>query len=113
MPREKRAAQFAPFDALSGMREALAMVDYEHERQEKGDISEETAAKISSIVAELEKDTVVKIKYFDDGYGKEYIGTINVYIYEQKLKLIRDSKTIPLDCLLGMDLSSKGTCKST
>lgn len=103
MPREKRAAQFAPFDALAGMREALAMVEYEHERQEKGDISEETAAKISSIVAELEKDTVVKVKYFDDGYDKEYTGTIKVDIFERKIKLIAEKKTINLDDLLYLD----------
>ena len=103
MPREKRAAQFAPFDALSGMREALAMVDYEHERQEKGDISEETASKISSIVAELEKDTVVKVKYFDDGYEKEYTGPVIIDIYEQKLKLVNGNKTILLSNLLDLD----------
>ena len=39
MPREKRAAQFAPFDALSGMRQALSMVEYEHDKSVKGDIS--------------------------------------------------------------------------
>ena len=34
--------------------------------------------KITTIITELEKGTVVKIKYFDDGYEKEYIGTIYV-----------------------------------
>ena len=103
MPREKRAAQFAPFDALSGMREALAMVEYENERKAKGDVSEETAEKIANIVNEFEKDTVVKVKYFDDGYDKEYTGTIKVDIFERKIKLIADKKTINLDDLLNLD----------
>ena len=104
MPREKRAAQFAPFDALKGLKEALKMVEYEYERKQKGDVSEETAEKISSIINELEKSTVVKLKYFDDGYDKEYIGTIKVDIYEQKVKLNAISKTIKLDSLLDIDL---------
>ena len=100
MPREKRAAQFAPFDALRGMREALAMSEYEHERKVKGDVSEETAEKISAIINELEKGTIVKAKYFDDGYDKEYIGTIKVDVFEQTVKLHKLGKTIPLDDLL-------------
>ena len=28
MPREKRASQFAPFDALKGLREALQLVEW-------------------------------------------------------------------------------------
>lgn len=105
MPREKRAAQFAPFDALSGMREALAMVEYENERKAKGDVSEETAEKIANIVNELEKDTVVKVKYYDDGYEKEYTGTIRVDIFERKIKLIAEKKTINLDDIHDMYLS--------
>ena len=104
MPREKRAAQFAPFDALSGMREALRMAEYEHERKVKGDVSEETASKISDIINELEKGTLVKAKYFDDGYDKEYIGTIKIDVFEQTVKLHKLGRTIPLDDLLDLDL---------
>lgn len=105
MPREKRAAQFAPFDALSGMRQALSMVEYyEHDKSVKGDISEETAMKITTIITELEKGIIVKVKYFDDGYEKEYTGTINVDVYEQKVKLVNEKKTISLENLLDLDL---------
>lgn len=107
MPREKRAAQFMPFDALRGMREALKMVEYEHERIAKGEVQEETANKISSIINELEKDALVKVKYFYDGYEKEYQGTIKVDVYEQTLKLISLGLTIPLDDLLDLDYLSK------
>lgn len=104
MPREKRAAQFAPFDALAGMREALAMVEYEHEKMIKGDISEDSAEKMSTIIAELENDTIVKLKYFDDGYEKEYVGQIAVDVYQQTIKLVQENKIIELDNLLDMDL---------
>ena len=103
MPREKRAAQFMPFDALRGMREALKMVEYASERVAKGEVQEETANKISGIINELEKDTLVKAKYFYDGYEKEYQGTINVDVYEQTLKLVNLGLTIPLCDLLDLD----------
>lgn len=103
MPREKRAAQFAPFDALKGLQEALRVVEYEHERKAKGDVNEETAEKISSIINELEKTSLVIAKYFDDGYEKEYQGTIKVDVYEKTIKLIKINKTIELDNLLDLD----------
>ncbi|MFA7642957.1 MAG: hypothetical protein WCY74_06740, partial [Sphaerochaetaceae bacterium] len=43
MPRQNRAPQFAPFDALKGLHEALRLAEYEHERIVKGEISEEQA----------------------------------------------------------------------
>ena len=104
MSREKRAAQFAPFDALKGLQEALRMVEYEQERKAKGDVDEETANKISSIINELEKNDVVKVKYFDDGYDKEYQGKIRVDVYEQVVKLVDINKTIKLEDLMDLDL---------
>ena len=41
MPRGDRARQFAPFDALKGLQQALRLKEYEHDRIEKGDITEE------------------------------------------------------------------------
>ena len=46
MNRQDRAKQFAPFDALRGLREALAAKEREHEKQERGDVSEDVAAEI-------------------------------------------------------------------
>ena len=103
MPREKRAAQFMPFDALRGMREALKMVEYEHERVAKGEVQEETANKISSIINELEKNTIVKVQYFYDGYKRDYQGTIDVNVYEKTLTLNSIKQTISLDDLLDLD----------
>lgn len=102
MPRQNRAAQFAPFDALKGLQESLRLAEYEHERIEKGEVSEEQAEKISSVLQQLENNTKVKVKYFYDGYEREYKGTIKVDIYEQLL--IMGGQKYDLDCLLDIDI---------
>ena len=100
MPREKRASQFAPFDALKGLREALQLVEYEREKIEKGEVNEETAQKISNILNELDENTILDLIYFEDGYQKEYQGKIKLDIYEQKIKLLNINKVISLDDLI-------------
>ena len=100
MPREKRAAQFAPFDALKGLSEALRLVEYQREKIEKGEVNEGTAQKISNILNELDENTILDLIYFEDGYQKEYKGRIKLDVYEQKIKLLKLNKTIMLDDLL-------------
>ena len=102
MPREKRAAQFAPFDALRGLREALALVDYQHESVLKGDVDEETAARISDVMTELEKNDVVEVRYFEDGHEKTYTGLVEVDVYQQTVRLKGEKKTIGFSSLLDM-----------
>ena len=46
MPRENRAAQFAPFDALKGLSEAIKLKEYEHDRVALKELSEEQAKEI-------------------------------------------------------------------
>lgn len=87
MPRKQRAKQFAPFDALKGLHEALKIKEYEHDRILKGDIPPEQIENISKILLELKKDDVVKVKYFDDGYNKELVGKARVEILDQTIKV--------------------------
>lgn len=94
MPRSKRAAQFAPFDALKGLQEALRLKEYEHARVQRGEVSEEDAEKISSILLQLENRDVVKVKYYDsnDEHYHEISGAVKTnfaegYIEIDKLKL--------------------------
>ena len=54
MPRVDRAKQFAPFDALKGLQDALRVKEYEHERVQRGEVQEEQASKISKILLRLE-----------------------------------------------------------
>lgn len=107
MPREKRASQFAPFDALKGLSEALRLVEYEREKVVKGEVNEETAQKISSILSEVDENTMLDLIYFEDGYQKQYKGKIKIDIFERKIKLISINKTIQLDDLLFVDALSE------
>ena len=95
MPRKDRAKQFAPFDALKGLQDALRLKEYQHERTIKGDIPEEKIEAISKILLDLEKDEMVEVQYFYDGYYKTLIGKARVDIIEQKLKV--NNKIIPFD----------------
>lgn len=85
MPRGDRARQFAPFDALKGLQQALRLKEYEHDRIEKGDISEEKIEEISKILIDLEKGDSVEVTFFCDGYYKTIKGKSKVDVYEQKL----------------------------
>lgn len=103
MPRENRAAQFAPFDALKGLHESLRYAEYEHERTQKGDISQEQIEKISNTLLQVKKDTTVLLKYFYDGYTKTYTGRINIDIYKKEITTT-DKLVIPFDNLLEIEI---------
>lgn len=69
MNREDRAKQFAPFDALTGLREALKRKESEHERQAKKELSEDEIAKINDVMTSLEKGDVVRLtRYYNGRY---------------------------------------------
>ena len=101
MPRKDRAKQFAPFDALKGLQDALRLKEYQHERTIKGDIPEEKIEAISKILLDLEKDEMIEVQYFYDGYYKTLIGKARVDIIEQKLKV--NNKIIPFDDIVELD----------
>ena len=67
MNRSDRAKQFAPFDALKGLQDALRMKEYEHERFQMGGLTEEKIAEISSILLSLKKGDFVEVKFFENG----------------------------------------------
>ncbi len=62
MDRENRAKQFMPFDALKGLREALA----EKERiiVPKHDLSEEQKEEINLKLSQVRKKDVITVKFF-------------------------------------------------
>lgn len=68
MPRADRAKQFAPFDALKGLQDALRIKEYQHERIEKGDLSEEKIKEMSKTLLEIKKGDIVRVEYFEDGH---------------------------------------------
>jgi len=95
MSRQMRAKQFAPFDALKGLQDALRLEEYKHERSEKGDIPQEKIEKISKVLSTIEKGDIVEVIYFLDGYNKTIKGKSKVDIIEQKIYV--DDKVITFD----------------
>ena len=102
MSRQERAKQFAPFDALKGLHNALRLKEYEHERVQKGDLTEEKAEAISKILLGLEKGDSVKAVYFEDGHNKEISGKAKLIIEEHILQV--EKKKILLDDLLNIEI---------
>ena len=102
MRREDRAKQFAPFDALKGLHEALKMKEYEHDRVAKGDISEEKILEISQVLQQIDKHTLIEVEYFFDGYRKTIKGKAIIDIPFQTLKF--DRKIISFDDILDIKI---------
>jgi len=102
MQRIKRAAQFAPFDALKGLQDALRIKEYEHDRIMQGEVSEEKAKEISDKLLSLKKGDKVEVKYFDDGYYKTVSGSAKLIIEERVLKI--DKIGIRLDCISELNI---------
>lgn len=105
MPRKDRAKQFAPFDALKGLQDALRLKEYEHERIERGDLTEEQVEKISKTLREIEKNDMVEATFFEDGYYKTIQGKAKIDIVENTIKI--GEKTIKFDDLKNIKKSEK------
>ena len=95
MPRINRAAQFAPFDALKGLQEALRVKEFEHDKIAQSELSEEQAKKLSKILLEFEKGDVLEVTYFKDGYYINESGSAKL-IPDEGLLVVSEIK-IPID----------------
>lgn len=95
MPRINRAAQFAPFNALKGLNEALRMKEYEHEKIKAGDLSQEKIEEISKTLSSITKGDEIIVKYFRDGYYSNETGKCVVKFEEETI--IVNNKTIKFD----------------
>ena len=103
MPQSQRAKQFAPFDALKGLKDALRLKEYEHDRIEKGDLSEEKILELSNILQNINKEQFYFVQYFCDGYKKEITGKIKLEL--ENNTIIVDGTKINLDDIL--DIKTK------
>lgn len=83
----ERAKQFMPFDALKGLREALRLKEYKHEKILIGDLSEEQVEEISSILLKLKKGDMVEAEIFDDGYIKNICGIAKLNAENQEISI--------------------------
>ena len=103
MPRNERAKQFAPFDALKGLQKALRLKEYEHDRMVRGDIDDETIDKISKQLQKIKKNDSIYIKYFEDGYYKELKEKVKrIDVNKREVEL--ESKTIFFDDLFDLNI---------
>lgn len=87
MSRIDRAKQFAPFDALKGLQEALRLKEYEHDRILKGDVQEEQVEKISKTLLNLDKNQNYALTYFSDGYYKKLVGKMRLNIETNQVEI--------------------------
>lgn len=102
MPRSMRAKQFAPFDALKGLQDALRLKEYQHEKVLKGDMTEEKASELSNVLINMKKGDVVKVTFFEDGHDKRAEGVIKLLIDEQVIQI--EKKKISLDQIIDIEL---------
>jgi len=70
MSRAKRAKQFQPFDALVGLREAIA----ERERiiEPRRELTEDSVAEINKLLLKLQKGQIVTVVYYGE-YERAYL----------------------------------------
>ena len=77
MIREERAKQFAPFDAMKGLQEALRDREERHTRVERHDISEEQMERNGEILAQLTAGTVVRLECYHAFHDVTVTGTVS------------------------------------
>ena len=88
MTRLDRAKQFAPFDAMKGLQEALRDREERHTRVEKHEISEDTIEEISKVISRLERGMTVEISCYSAFHDVIKQGIVtDVSIPYQYLKL--------------------------
>jgi hypothetical protein len=74
--RQDRAKQFAPFDALKGLKEALAQKEYENEKLQRRELSEEESEEIQSAILKMQKGDIIEVTCFESGYYITVKGTL-------------------------------------
>ena len=102
MPRAMRAKQFAPFDALKGLQDALRLKEYQHEKILKGDMTEEKASELSRVLINLQKGDCVLLTYFEDGHEKTVEGALKLLVEENMVQI--EKKKISLDQVIDIKL---------
>lgn len=88
MTRAERAKQFAPFDAMKGLQEALRDREERHLRVEKHGISDEAAENNSRVMMKLQRGMKVRISYYCAFHDIERTGRVtDVNTTYRRLKL--------------------------
>lgn len=108
MSMENRAAQFAPFAALSGHDAAIA--ETARLTAEKQELSLEELDKLSRrLVYAVEKDAVIKITFFQPdafkqgGSYKQVVGQIKKIDEIAGMIVMTDKQAIALSCIISIE----------
>ena len=109
MSPKDRAKQFAPFDALKGLGDALRIKEYENERVQKGEVSEEKAASISRTLLMLKKGDNAQVLYFYNGHYLTICGKVKLQIEKNLIEI--DNKKIDLNDLFDIKVVNKNEWK--
>ena len=97
MNRQDRAKQFAPFDALNGLREALAKKEYDLGKVERGEHSEELDR-----LSKVQRGDRIALTCYQDGYYVKVIGAVNEINTIFKYIVIGNGK-VYFDDIYGID----------
>lgn len=108
MSMESRAAQFAPFAALTGHEAAIA--ETARLTSEKPELSLEELDKLSRrLVYAIEKDATINITFFQPdaskhgGSYKQVVGKVKKIDKIEGMIILADKQTIRFDCILRID----------
>ncbi len=102
MNRQDRAKQFAPFDALNGLREALAKKEYNLGKVERGEHSEELDSEISDKLSKVQRGDRIALTCYQDGYYVKVIGAVKEINTIFKYIVIGNGK-VYFDDIYGID----------
>lgn len=88
MTRASRAKQFLPFDALKGFQEALSEKQIKYD--DKKELTEDSYIRLQEEWNKIDKDSVVKVKYYKNKRYIELQGKITNIDYIKKKIRIND-----------------------
>ena len=89
MNREDRAKQFAPFDALKGLQDALRKKEIELE--EKKELTETSLKELEEKFNRVKIGKNIKIKFYNDGRYETGEGILKQIDYNKKRILIEET----------------------
>ncbi len=108
MSMENRAAQFAPFAALSGHDGAIA--ETARLTSEKPELSSEELSRLSRrLVYAIEKDAVIEITFFQPdafkqgGSYRRVVGKVKKIDESDDVIILTDKQAVPLDCIISIE----------
>ncbi len=101
MPRINRAAQFAPFDALKGLHDALREKEKENEKIVKEELTDEQIKELSNAVLSLRNGDLVCVKFYSCGNLLTLHGKVKVNLAQRFL--IVNSRRIVFDDLISIE----------